>query len=482
MTLRLRLVLALLALVTVGLVVFGATTYSLYSRSEYQRLDDQLRNAAPDVSRALGDQAEPGGRPGGPGGPGGRPGVGRGRGGPDVPLSVYGELRDTSGALVTTVHLATTTNTPKLPAQLAVTGGVSRLFNVGSATGSGTWRVLVTPAQGPGGDAGRSVVVAVPTATVSAALHRLVLLEVIGGLGLLAVLSAGAWFIVRRGLRPLESMATTASAISAGDLTPRVAVTDDSSEVGQLGIAFNTMLDGIQAAFAERDATEARLRQFLADASHELRTPLTSIQGFAELSRVGGAESGDVPTILRRIEDESARMSLLVEDLLLLARLDQTRPAQRAPVDLTVLAADACTAAAAAAPDRAIILDAPAPVVVAGDEAHLRQAIGNLVTNAIKHTPDGSAIDVRTAIDGDTGVVVVRDHGVGLNDDALAQAFDRFWQADAARVGSGAGLGLAIVAGIAAEHGGSASVANAEDGGAVFTLRVPLTARSSSSA
>jgi two-component system OmpR family sensor kinase len=252
------------------------------------------------------------------------------------------------------------------------------------------------------------------------------------------------------------------------------------SEVGQLGLALNTMLDEIESAFAERDATEQRLRQFLADASHELRTPLTSIQGFAELFRIGAAnqEHVDLPTILRRIEEESARMKVLVEDLLLLARLDETRPIQRQPVDLAVLAADACSDAVAAAPDRRVTLDAPEPVVVLGDEAHLRQAIANLVANALRHTPAGTPIEVSARLRDGMGTVTVRDHGSGLDAEALAHVFDRFWQADKARSGSGAGLGLTIVAGIAAEHGGKAVAANAGSGngsrGAVFELLLPL--------
>ena len=172
-------------------------------------------------------------------------------------------------------------------------------------------------------------------------------------------------------------MADTTKEIAAGDLSQRVQVSSSGTEVGQLAVAFNTMLDEIQAAFAARDATEGRLRQFLADASHELRTPLTSIQGFAELFRIG-ADNPTVgtETIMRRIEEESARMKGLVEDLLLLARLDQVRQSERCPVDLSVLAADACSDATAAAPGRPVTLSAPQPVVVLGDEAHLRQAFG----------------------------------------------------------------------------------------------------------
>jgi two-component system OmpR family sensor kinase len=169
-------------------------------------------------------------------------------------------------------------------------------------------------------------------------------------------------------------------------------------------------------------------------------------------------------------------MKTLVEDLLLLARLDETRPVERVPVDLAVLAADACSDAIAVSPDRPIVLDAPEPVVVPGDQDHLRQAIANLVNNALRHTPDASPIEVGAHLSDGVAVVSVRDHGPGLDDDALAHVFDRFWQADSARSGAGAGLGLAIVAGIATEHGGAAKVANQDDGGARFTLELPINA------
>ena len=321
------------------------------------------------------------------------------------------------------------------------------------------------------------VVVAVPMTEVTGSLHRLILVETSGGAALLIVLSLGSWFVLRRGLRPLEEMAATARTITAGDLSERVSPSGGPTEVGQLGLALNTMLDGIEDSFREREATEQRLRQFLADASHELRTPLTSIQGFAELFRVSGEDAQvDLPTILRRIEQESGRMKGLVEDLLLLARLDDARAPERSPVDLAVLAADACSDAVAVAPDRRITLDAPEPVVVAGDEAHLRQAVANLVTNALAHTPAGTPVEVAANLVDGMAAVSVRDHGPGLDPDALVHVFDRFWQADRARAGTGAGLGLAIVAAIAAEHGGTATATNTDDNGAgaEFTLTLPL--------
>jgi two-component system, OmpR family, sensor kinase len=478
-TLRLRLVIALAALVTVGLAVFGVATYELYARSQYQRLDDQLIASVPLVTRQLTDaagfQAPDESGPHGRGGPGsGEPP--RGRPPVVVPPGTYAELRDRTGALVPAgrIQLSSSSAQPRLPGKLQATTA-SRLFDAGSVTGSGRWRVLVGPANVSGGGA---VVIAIPLTEVTASLDRLVLIEAASAAALLALLATGSWLILRQGLRPLEEMATTARSISSGALSQRVGPSDGRSEIGQLGLALNTMLSDLEVAFHEREATEQRLRQFLTDASHELRTPLTSIQGFAELFRLGGDDDRvDLPVIMRRIEDESARMKVLVEDLLLLARLDETHATARAPVDLTVLAADACSDAVAAAPDRELTLDAPEPVVVLGDSDHLRQAIANLVSNAVRHTPPGAPIEVRThKVDG-TAIVAVRDHGRGLDDDALEHVFDRFWQADRSRAGTGAGLGLSIVAGIAHEHGGTATAANAQGGGARFTLHLPLDAQ-----
>jgi len=488
MTLRLRLVLGLVVLVTAGLAVFGLATYQLYSRSQYNRLDEQVRASASVVASQLAhtagvdfDSGGPGPGFGGPGGHGGGDGGGGGghdgRPGPPtaVPLASYAELRDSNGAVIASIAQSSSAPVPKLDTALTVTKATGRFFSTGSAGGSGRWRVYAGPASQLAGD---TVVVAVPLTEVTSALRRLVLIEGSAGAALLALLAAGAWFLLRRGLRPLEQMATSARSITAGNLSERVSPSEGRTEVGQLGLALNTMLGELESAFAERDRTEHRLRQFLADASHELRTPLTSIQGFAELFRLrdkAEATPGiDLAVIMRRIEEESARMKTLVEDLLLLARLDQTRPIERAPVDLAVLTADACSDAVAAAPDRPVALDAPEPVVILGDRDHLRQAIANLVSNALRHTPPGTPIEVSAQITGGAATVAVRDHGAGLDDDVLAHVFDRFWQADQARVGTGAGLGLAIVAGIATEHGGTATAANAPGGGALFTLQLPL--------
>ena len=503
MTLRTRLVIALVLLTTVGLAVFGVSTYTLYRRSLQQQLDQDLQANAigqaarlrqdastaeidPETCAPVGASSVQPIDPSAFGGLGGPPGQ---------VLDAYAELRAADGTVIACSAPITDSGRPDLPEDITVEPGEEEYFDTGSAEGSGTWRVLAThplvrvrgtTAGGATTDAitrsDELVLVAVRTDGLDESLNRLARIELIAAVILLTVLGAGAWLVLCRGLKPLEDMAGSAASITAGDLSQRVEPADDHTEVGQLGLALNTMLDGIEESFREREATEQRLRQFLADASHELRTPLTSIQGFAELFRLaaseddGGLERLDLPIMLSRIEQDADRMKSLVEDLLLLARLDEPRAIDHVPVDLTVVASEACSAAAALHPERRITFDAPASVEVTGVADHLHRAVVNLVNNAMKHTSDGSAIEVTVAGNATTrrATVTVRDHGEGLSPEALERVFDRFWQADSARVGAGSGLGLSIVAGIATEHGGQATAANADGGGAVFTIELPL--------
>ena len=255
----------------------------------------------------------------------------------------------------------------------------------------------------------------------------------------------------------------------------RVAEVDERTEVGRLGIAFNEMLSRLERAFADQRASEERLRRFLADASHELRTPLSSIRGYAELFRLGAAaDPADLERSMHRIESESARMRGLVDDLLTLARLDEVREPRREPLDLAAIAVDACADALAAAPDREIELTAPDVAPLVGDPDQLRQVVNNLIGNAVAHAPDGP-IEVGVATGADRVTLSVRDHGPGLPDGSEAAVFERFWRTGEARdrESGGAGLGLAIVAGVAEAHGGSVSASNAPGGGALFEVTLP---------
>ncbi len=511
MTLRHRLVAVLVVLVAVGLAAFAVTSYQLYSRSQYQLVDNQLQSVSPLLTQYLYAQ-EPSLPPPGSGGSGGSGGF-DGHGGPGVPNNLppgsYVQERGTDGKVVGKGRKINcyrgTCPEPRLPAVLtAGTAAQGRVFTTDAVVGPGTFRVLVkrlgnspersggsagsegsgatstgasTAASTAASTGGETIVTAIPLTSVTRSLHRLVVLDLAVGLGVLVVLSAAGLVVVRRGLRPLERMASTATAVAAGDLSRRASPADGRSEVGRLGRAFNIMLGNIEEAFSARERTEARLRQFLADASHELRTPLTSIRGYAELYRLGAVSTpAELETVMRRIEDHAEGMGGLIEELLLLTRLDQTRVPERVTVDLAVIAAEACDTVAVGAADRQLTLDAPGAVTVVGDPAHLRQATTNLLSNAVRHTPPGTPVDISVRQGGGVALLAVADRGPGLSDDALAHVFERFWQADSSRTGAGSGLGLAIVAGIAAEHGGRATAANRAGGGAEFTLRLPVPA------
>ena len=315
-----------------------------------------------------------------------------------------------------------------------------------------------------------------PLDEVDDTLHQLLLVEIVVALSVLgAVFVLGLW-LVRVGLRPLGRIEHTAAAIAGGDLSQRVENDDPRTEVGRLGGALNTMLGQIEEAFDERTASEQRLRRFVADASHELRTPLAAVRAYAELFDRGARERpDDLERAMTGIQRESRRMGLLVDDLLLLARLDQGRPLERKPVDLREVARDAVESAQTLDPGRELELDAPEPVEVEGDRERLRQILDNLLANVRAHTPPGSAAAVHVLARDGEAVVEVADTGPGLSDDQLEHAFERFYRGDTSRSrdAGGAGLGLAIAAAIAESHGGSATVVNAgANGGTGLTVRV----------
>jgi two-component system OmpR family sensor kinase len=316
----------------------------------------------------------------------------------------------------------------------------------------------------------------VPIEDVDESLDRLLVVEGLVILGVLLALGFVGWALVRVGLRPLDRIGHTAGRIAGGDLSHRVESTDPRTEVGRLGVALNAMLDRLETAFSERQASEDRLRRFLADASHELRTPLSSIRGYAELYRMGATrEPDELERSMGRIEGEAARMGVLVEDLLTLARLDEIADAPHVEVDAAALARDTADDARATAPDREVTLRADGPALVSGDPDQLRQVLANLVRNALVHTPAGTPVEIAVQAAGPSVRLEVRDHGPGLPEDETDAIFERFWRAEAGRERgrAGAGLGLAIVAGIVDAHGGAVAARNAEGGGAAFTVTLP---------
>jgi two-component system OmpR family sensor kinase len=425
---------------------------------------------------------------------------------------------------------------------------------VAAKSGNARWRVLAYPHQfifPDGTTITGTVIVGLDVSNVYRTIGRLIGIDLIVSLIIILVLAVVGIALVRTSLRPLTEIEGTAEAIAAGDLTRRVPDRDARTEVGRLGRSLNAMLSQIEFAFRARADSEMaarrsedRIRQFVADASHELRTPLTAIRGFAEYYRQrGGLENGagsaaaglsgpgsagpdapgqkdagietgpageplatpaddgspltrvDLDRIMRRVEQESSRMGVLVEDMLLLARLDQQRPLESRPVDLLTLAADAVHDARVMAPARSIELmvgSGAAPIVL-GDEVRLRQVIGNLMSNALIHTPDGTPVEVRIrsgTLDDGPGpgpaprpgtprpavILEVADSGPGLTPDQAERAFERFYRADQARArqAGGTGLGLAIVAALVTAHGGAVQVEPTPGGGATFRITLPL--------
>ncbi|MDF5752871.1 HAMP domain-containing sensor histidine kinase [Spongiactinospora sp. TRM90649] len=312
--------------------------------------------------------------------------------------------------------------------------------------------------------------------------ERVALVLVGSSVAALVCLTLVAARLIRAGLRPLDRIVATAAAIGGGDLGRRVEPGRPGTEVGRLGAALNAMLGQIEGAFREREASEDRLRRFVADASHELRTPVATIRGYAELFRRGAAgDQAGLAKAMSRIEAEATRMGALVDELLLLARLDQGRPLERAPVELTELAAEAVADTLAIDPGRPLSLDHEGPVVVPGDAARLRQAVGNLLANVLDHTPEGTGARVWVGVEDGHAVVEVADEGPGLTEEQAGLVFQRFYRAEhtvsvGGRRTGGAGLGLSIVAAIAAAHGGEVTARTGRDirKGAVFRVRLPL--------
>ena len=462
MTLRARLVAILAVLVSVGLLVSGVLTYGALRSFLYERVDEQLVESRRTAARALADSR----RADFPfhfGGPRFE--------GPRLPIAAFAEFRDSSGRVVATemfggdeAYRPDTTDFGE--------DAHGDPFTVGAEEDSSyKFRALATPTT-----AGGTLIVAVPLADAQDTLGRLLAIEVIVAVVLIGGIAMFAWALIRREFRPLDQMTHTAAEIAGGDFTRRVEAGDPGTEVGRLGNALNLMLQRIEEAFSARRASEERMRRFLADASHELRTPLTSIRGYAELFRRGADERPeDLRVSMRRIEEEASRMGVLVEELLLLAHLDEPRAREFAPVDLSAIVSDAATDAKVRDPDRPldVVVSQMAPVI--GDEDRLRQAIDNLVNNALTHTPPGTPVELRLSHDSDVATFTVTDSGPGLDEDALEHAFHRFWRRDQSRSrrSGGAGLGLAIVASIARAHNGSVDAENVAGGGARFTLRIP---------
>jgi two-component system, OmpR family, sensor kinase len=470
MSLRARLLLVTVGLVAFGLVIADVVTYRALAASLSERVNDQLKQAEGIAIATfhLQHDAWPYEAP--------AQIVGAG-----PPAGTYAAVLDDSGREVQSATFPEEGGPgPELPGSLpgSSSGSGVTTFDAPADGGDADFRVeAIGPERGRG-----TLVVAVPLTEMRSTLGRLLAIEAFVTLGVALLAGLLAVWAVKIGLRPLEAIADTAGAIAAGDLSRRVEPADDRTEIGRLGTSLNAMLAQIEAAFEQRRASEARLRRFVADASHELRTPLTSIRGYAELFRRGAGERPeDLATSMTRIEAEAERMGVLVDDLLLLARLDQGRPLEREAVDVTRVVSDAVEAAHAIDPHRTIDVETATNATVQGDPGRLRQVVDNLLENARVHTPPGTATRIDVARDNGTIVVRVTDEGPGMDADVAERAFERFYRGDPARARStgGAGLGLSIVAAIVHAHGGKVQVAV---GGPGTTIEVRLPADAPASA
>ncbi len=469
----LRLISATLALVALALTLTGIVGVRVLRDYLVDQVDRQLAAAAREL-------------------PGVDPMPGLDRQGPVVPSQFSLTVLDSEGTPLRTVPSALSRTRPEVPTLTADEAAeqAGEPFTVDAEDGPGSWRAVALPFA----DASGSVVIATSLGEVEATVDRLAQIDMIVGLAVLVGLGAVGVSIVRTALRPLAEIEATAAAIGRGDLGRRVPDHHPDTEMGRLSRALNAMLEQIEHAFDARAASETRarrseqrMRRFVADASHELRTPLTSIRGFAELHRQGAVtEPAEVSRLLGRIEDEATRMGLLVDDLVLLARLDQQRPLERAPVELDALATSVVESARVTAPDRTVEVVGPpdGALTVEGDGARLFQVIANLVDNALAYSPPDTPVTVRTgrARDGDRELATVEvvDRGPGLTAEQAERVFERFYRVDAARSRSmgGTGLGLSIVAAIAGAHGGSVEVDSAPGEGATFRVLLPTTAPS----
>jgi two-component system OmpR family sensor kinase len=454
MSLRSRLLagMAVVAIVLIGAaLVITSTTHSAL----VDRVDAQLTSAQLRVNQCGFDQ------------------------GPGQPLTSFyvGEVDDT-GKIITWLTPGFGDSNRPLPkisakrALAAVTATRPHPFTVGSVSGQGRWRVAA--AGGPGDT---RFLVAVSLHDLSTTMSRIERVEIVVTGVILALLALVTFFVLRLGLRPIKKMTETATAIAGGDLSHRVPEVAAGTEAGELGLALNSMMTKIEDAFEQRTASEARLRQFIADASHELRTPVTTIRGYAELYRSGGlGDPEDLAQAMRRTEQESIRMGTLVEDLLLLARLDQGRALESGAVDLGVIAVDAVSDARAVDPNRPVTASVAEGVRVEGDEGRLRQVVANLVGNALVHTPADTPVVVMVNRNGSDAVLEVSDQGPGMAEPVAARAFERFYRADPARSrhAGGSGLGLSIVKAIVKAHDGTVGIETAPGVGTTVRVTLPL--------
>lgn len=395
-------------------------------------------------------------------------------------------LLDSDGKIVNSITSISNNNTaPNLDGWNAdqVDKYSANAFTVDSSDGNSQWRIMPFNAD----NTDYSVIIATPLKQTNTVVALVAILTLAFGAATLFASIAMSWVMVTRAFEPLARVEQTAARIAAGDLSQRMDKYNPYTEIGRLSASLNIMLSHIEKAFDVQKNSEVKMRRFVGDASHELRTPLVSIRGYSELYRQGALQTDEaVATAMSRIEAESKRMGQLVEDLLTLARIDERRATENKPINLLNIARDAANDAFATAPEREIDVvglsdnEDPASAPIFGDDSRLRQVIANLMTNAIRYTPEGTPLEIAVG----TGLsesgqelskIEVRDHGHGIHGEERQKVFERFYRADTSRTREtgGTGLGLSIVAGIVQQHEGKIEVRETAGGGATFALEFP---------
>ncbi len=457
--LRVGLAAATLALVLCGLLASGVAVTSILRHSLVSRIDSTLMDATRTWAQAPWKHTTSNGQGFDPARP---------------PSKFYVRAISPDGRAMTAINDRNAE--PALPANNDVGPNPTSLPSVSDSDIE--WRAVTV--RGPQGGL---TTVAIDLSDVDNTVRSLVWLQAGIGAAVLFVVGIASFVVVHRSLRPLTEVEETAAAIAAGQLDRRITERDPRTEVGRLSLALNGMLSQIQEAMAASESSAEtaresaeRMRRFITDASHELRTPLTTIRGFAELYRQGAAR--DVSMLLSRIESEASRMGLLVDDLLLLARLDVQRPLEHNRVDLLALASDAVHDGRAMDPERTItmeVFDGPGTPEVLGDEPRLRQVLSNLIANAIQHTPVTADVTIRVGTDGDDALLEIADKGPGMSQEDADRIFERFYRTDSsrARASGGTGLGLSIVDSLVKAHGGTVTVTTAPGQGCCFRVALP---------
>jgi two-component system OmpR family sensor kinase len=482
MSLRTRLLIVVAALVVCGLVVADVATYTSLRSFLIERVDRTVDTSSAVIARTLASEGyvEP-------------DLVNLATSTPGVYVGLINRDLQVTWGPIGVRQGEQKPPEPKLPTGTSFATRGSANFTVKDKSGKTDFRAALAPLP-----TGQTLIVAAPLTEVHDTLNRLLLIEFLASLLVVSVMVvAGLWF-VRLGLRPLRQIEETAGAIAAGDLSRRIENANEKTEVGRLSLALNAMLTQIEQAFEKQAESERRLRRFVGDASHELRTPLASVQAYAELFDRGARNHPeDLERVLAGIGREAKRMGILIDELLLLARLDQGRPLEAKEFDLTEIVAEAVEVSQTIAPDRPLTYFAPKKVTIIGDRERVRQVIDNLLANVRLHTPSGTPAAVTVEQIADKAVIEVVDEGPGLTAEQAAHVFERFYRGDPSRsrdhhlpsdvrgggngssenggkANTGTGLGLAIVDAIATAHGGSASVAATPRGGAMFRIVLPV--------